>query len=236
MVKKPIGDRSPSQTLPYPLSPTSPSTISLGVPQPHNFDPETQQEVSSFPSSTVAPDRSRDKAMAPTNHAGQNELPQALRVGRGSLNDQMDNRQAAPKIRPTQLTPRSSSESLRNGALPTAGPTESAASQPQSNNPYARTRSDGPPGAPANDVNSAAVWAEDSAHPSSFSTQNHCKIESVRHLYRCDVHCRCSSGTISWQTLSHHSTTISFEGSLRRTMDGFQAVARRADVHISCVF
>lgn len=236
MVKKPIADRFPSQTLPYPLSPTSPSTISLGVPQPHNFEPKTQQEVSSFPSSTVAPDESRDKVMAQTKDAGQNELPQALRVGRGSLNDQMDDRQAAPKIGPAQLTPRSSSESLRTGAFPTAAPTESAVSHPPSNNPYSRMRSDGPPGAPANDVNSAAVWAEDSVNPSSFSTQNHCKIESVPHRYRCDVHCRCSPGTISWQILSHYTTTISFEGSLRRTMDGFQAVARRADVRISCVF
>ncbi|KAI4238941.1 MAG: hypothetical protein LQ349_000743 [Xanthoria aureola] len=173
MVKKPIADRFPSQTLPYPLSPTSPSTISLGVPQPHNFEPKTQQEVSSFPSSTVAPDESRDKVMAQTKDAGQNELPQALRVGRGSLNDQMDDRQAAPKIGPAQLTPRSSSESLRTGAFPTAAPTESAVSHPPSNNPYSRMRSDGPPGAPANDVNSAAVWAEDSVNPSSFSTQNH---------------------------------------------------------------
>lgn len=235
MVKKPIGDRSSSQTLPYPLSPTSPSTISLGVPQPHNYEPETQQEVSSFPSSTIAPDGSRNKVMAQTNHAGQNKLPQALRVGRGSLNEQVEDRQAAPKIGPAQLTPRSSSESFRHGAFPTAAPTESAASYPPSNNPYARMRSDGPPGAPANDVTSAAVWAEDSGNPSSFSTQIYCKIESVPHLYRCGIHCRCSPDTISWQTLSHHSTTISFEGPLHRTVDGFQALARRADVHISCV-
>lgn len=181
MVRKPISSRSTSQTLPYPLSPTSPSTISPGDRQPHDFEAETQREASTFVSSTVASDGSTNKGMAQTKHAGKNELPQALRVGRGSLKDQMDDRQVALQIGPAQLTPRSSSESFRHGDFPTAAPAETAASYSQSNNPYVRMRSDGPEGAPANDVNSAAVWAEDSVKSSSFSLQNHCKFESVSH-------------------------------------------------------
>ncbi|KAL8665777.1 MAG: hypothetical protein Q9168_007623 [Polycauliona sp. 1 TL-2023] len=153
-----MGDRSASQTLPYPLSPTSASTTSAGDPQPHEFEPETKRQSSSLVSSTAFPDDVKNRSMAQTNHAGQNQLPQALQVGLRPSKDHSDDRPTASQTAPTQLTPRSSSESVRHGQTPKAA---SVASYSQSNNPYVRMRSDGSQAPPANDVNSAAAWADE---------------------------------------------------------------------------
>ncbi|KAL8847534.1 MAG: hypothetical protein Q9221_007434 [Calogaya cf. arnoldii] len=158
MVRKPISNRPASQTLPYPLSPTSPSTISLADCQPHDSEPNTQRQTSS----TAVPSELDIRAMAQINHVGQNELPPALRVGHGPLEPQA----------PTQLTPKSSSESFRQGQLSNVAPAESVARHSKSNNPYVRMRTSSSKGEPVDDVNSAAVWADESADPHSSSLQN----------------------------------------------------------------
>ncbi|KAL8645264.1 MAG: hypothetical protein Q9226_007377 [Calogaya cf. arnoldii] len=158
MVRKPISNRHTSQTLQYPLSPTSPSNISHGDRQPHDSEPETQRQTSS----TAVPSKVSIRAMAQTNHVGQNELPPALRVGRGPLETQAQ----------AQLTPKSSSESFRQGQLSNVAPAESVARHSQSNNPYVRMETSSSKGEPVNDVNSAAVWADESANPHSSSLQN----------------------------------------------------------------
>ncbi|KAL8993241.1 MAG: hypothetical protein Q9169_006492 [Polycauliona sp. 2 TL-2023] len=161
MVKKPIGNRSTSQTLPYPLSPTS---TSAGYPQPYECEPGTQGQTSNLVSSTAIPDDLKNGGMAQANCVGQDELPQALRVGHGSSKDQTDDRPAALQINPAQLTPKSSAESVRHGQLPKATPT---AVYSQSTNPYLRMKSDGPQGASENDVNSAGVWADEAVKQNS---------------------------------------------------------------------
>ncbi|KAL8844176.1 MAG: hypothetical protein Q9176_001582 [Flavoplaca citrina] len=163
MVKKPISNRT---TLPYPPSPTSPSVITAGTCQPYDFESETQPQASDSVSSTAVLKGSQIRGMAQANHVDQNALPQALRVGPGALKDQLDDRPAIlPKhVVPTQLTPKSSSESFSQTQNSTAAPT---VPDPQSTNPYMRMRSGASQGLPAGDVNSTDIWANEPVKPNS---------------------------------------------------------------------
>ncbi|KAI4272824.1 MAG: hypothetical protein LQ337_005040 [Flavoplaca oasis] len=163
MVKKPISNRI---TLPYPLSPTSPSATTAGNCQPYDFESETQRQASNSVSSTIIPEGSQIRGMAQANHVDQNTLPQALRVGPGGLKDQLDDRPTTlPKhVGPTQLTPKSSSESVSQTQNITTAPT---VPYPQSTNPYMRMRSGASQGSPAGDVNSTDIWANELVKPNS---------------------------------------------------------------------
>ena len=155
-------------------------------PPPNDFEPR-QTSSSIYP--TATPDELKIKGLGRINHARHEDLPRALQVGHEPSKDQMDDRPAALKLSSDQLTPQSSSESLRHGQLSTAA--ESAAFNSQSNNPYMRIRSDFPQGVPANDGNLTAVWADESLRTDKSSLEYHRKSDTILpRRFQCNAHSR----------------------------------------------
>ncbi|KAL8815405.1 MAG: hypothetical protein Q9223_005450 [Gallowayella weberi] len=139
MVRKATNPQSASQTLPLSFSPTSP--------------PATSSR-----DRTTVPQSISPKVLEPVQGA-QYQLPQALRVRQGSVRERAEDRLFRPQIAPFELTPRSSSESLRSGGFVPPDYGSSARQKSQSNNPYHRMKDAGVGGTPMRDESSTAVWA-----------------------------------------------------------------------------
>ncbi|KAL8712362.1 MAG: hypothetical protein Q9225_006963 [Loekoesia sp. 1 TL-2023] len=162
MVKVPLNARPSLHSLPYPVTPTSPSSSS---PNP------TVRAEGSEPSVTTLKlgQGSSMSAVARAEHpgtsssAGRNDLPPALQVGQDSSSHWANEAPASLDVASSNLTPRSSSDSQRSQDF-TRGSSVSPQAQPT--NPYLRMKYDNLDASqPAliRNENSAAVWADDSA-------------------------------------------------------------------------
>ncbi|KAL8763990.1 MAG: hypothetical protein Q9194_007206 [Teloschistes cf. exilis] len=140
MVKIPINSPS-SQSLPYPVSPTSPHTTFARQ--------EHTQRSPTFRTGSISSMSDAVDSRSLTGHHAQDRLPQALQPGH-------------PAIAESDLTPRSSSDSQRSQTFAPPANVLLNNQSTQSNNPYLRMQraQPNPPFIPqAHDETSAAAWA-----------------------------------------------------------------------------
>ncbi|KAL8931842.1 MAG: hypothetical protein Q9211_006698, partial [Gyalolechia sp. 1 TL-2023] len=138
MVKVPVNPRHSPNSLPYPVTPTSPSSSS------QNPVPRTKE--SALSKETMEPERgSSVSAVSVPNHGGEvrgnngHELPTALQVGQSSADAWANDGRTSLGFIPSNLTPRSSSESQRSQDITYGSPN---APYLKSTNPFLRTKHD----------------------------------------------------------------------------------------------
>ncbi|KAL8645837.1 MAG: hypothetical protein Q9210_006489 [Variospora velana] len=162
MVRIPVNT---AQIPPYPVSPTAPPTNPTGrIGSPSDEPAQWAQRNRSVnpintPNMPAADIRSGPGGSRPDV---KNELPSALRVGVDDSNQRTRNAQTLSKAAPSDLTPRSSSESLKSvtGALQV----QESSTNPETN-PYHRTKAsnlDPLQSTSSKAEKTTAVWANES--------------------------------------------------------------------------
>ncbi|KAL8731073.1 MAG: hypothetical protein Q9181_004445 [Wetmoreana brouardii] len=159
MVKKPISPRPASHSLPYPLTPTSPQTTLARDPASRTQDGTSRSQAINAGSISNMSDVAQSRDHNAVSHGGLDELPPTLRVGQ----DDSWRPGNPPPVASPDLTPRSSSESLRGRGSQHPVHSPYNASNQQSNNPYFRMQQDRPNDMISTsmmDDTSTAAWAD----------------------------------------------------------------------------
>lgn len=174
MVKVPVNTRHSPNSLPYPVTPTSPLSSSQNTvlrtrgsePSKETMEPERGSSVSAV----SVPDHRGD-----TRGDNRRELPTALQVGQSSADAWANDGRRSLGVPPSDLTPRSSSESQRSQDCIYGSP---KVPHLPSTNPYLRTKHDSLDTsrlAATGNQSSTAVWADQSeklpGNPSSDRDQ-----------------------------------------------------------------
>lgn len=163
MVRIPTNNRHSPQSLPYPITPTSPSNIVFGHEEFEQRIGNSSLGSVSDMSATVGP-----HGLEYTPGDPETGLPPALRAGHDDPNLWTTGVTPPPRIVPSDLTPRSSSESQRSTAFAPQGQASATGSYQKSTNPYYRKKNSdlgASISAPTKDLNSAAAWADESQKP-----------------------------------------------------------------------
>ncbi|KAL8932575.1 MAG: hypothetical protein Q9216_006777 [Gyalolechia sp. 2 TL-2023] len=173
MVKVPVNARHSPGSVPYPVTPTSPSASSqTSTLRTWELEPPTKTMESQWGSSVTAAARSGHRGDIKGDN--KHDLPAALQVGQSSAGAWADDGRTSLGVPPSDLTPRSSSESQRSQDLTYGSPN---VSHLQSTNPYLRSKHDNLDNsqqAVAEHQSGTAVWADRSEKvPVNLSSEQH---------------------------------------------------------------
>lgn len=183
MVKVHINTRPDPQYLPLFITPASPPMKVTGHPVPESIPFEKQGDHH-----TLRPPPNMSPALEPnglgnTTRDNQHELPAALRVGQDIPNHWTSNASTSLQVAPSDLTPRSSSESQRSATFTPQAQHSTTTAYQMTNNPYHRMNTREPDlslPAPVRAGNSTAVWADEPNNVSGGPYGFHNQCESHR--------------------------------------------------------
>ncbi|KAL9008745.1 MAG: hypothetical protein Q9173_006160 [Seirophora scorigena] len=164
MVRIPVNTPQP----PYPVSPTAPPTNPTGRLDSLSNEPTHLAERNrgvGFRNTTNMSAADERTGPGGSRPEVKNELPSALRVGVDHSKQWTSNAQTSSGAVPTDLTPRSSWESLRSVTCPPQTQESSTTTSYKETNPYHRTKTsnlDALQSMPNKTENTTAVWADES--------------------------------------------------------------------------
>ena len=204
MVKVP---RTKPHSLPYPTTPTSPLSSS--------HDPTPQNEATDVSNTSPGQFKTRVDGWS-------SELPPALQVGQHNSSHLPNDIPPSHATIPSDLTPRSSSESQRYQDF---APSTSMAPTSQSNNPYLWPKHgdlDNSLSALSKDESSTGVWADDSVKvlgsPYDFHSQRRSCLSRMLLSQCCPLTISNSTNTTGQAFNVFHRGYTSAENTFCRTM------------------